>query len=112
MSKTEDTPAEDPGPIPANLKSLDFTSVLDTQQINAPAGGVGGPGNERTGARSSKGSLSSLERKRRLLGRATLAVLGIALGAGAVSLGNEWEPEELRAKKLVSDYVDDLLSTD
>lgn len=103
----EDASAEKPTPVPpSNLKSLDFTSLLDTQQVAAPAGAAGRSGEGgRTGARSSKGSLSSLERKRRMLGRATMAALGIALGVGAFSLGNEWTEEELYTKKLVSNIV-------
>ena len=95
-----DAPTEQPVPVPpSNLKSLDFTSLLDTPQVQAPAGAPGEGG--RTGARSSQGSLSSIERKRRMLARATMLALGIALGAAAVNLGNEWETEELRAKKMV-----------
>lgn len=95
-----DASTEQPVPVPpSNLKSLDFTSLLDTPQVQAPAGASGEGG--RTGARSSQGSLSSIERKRRMLARATMLALGIGLGAAAVNLGNEWETEELRAKKMV-----------
>lgn len=56
---------------------------------------------ERTGARSSRDSLSSIERQRRFMGRVT--AVGVLLGAGAYTwyLGREWEEDELKAKKLV-----------
>lgn len=55
---------------------------------------------ERTGAKSSKDSLSSIERRRRILGRVSLAILGIALGAQALYLGRDWEVDELTKKDL------------
>ncbi|PPQ88498.1 hypothetical protein CVT25_013169 [Psilocybe cyanescens] len=55
---------------------------------------------QRTGARSSKGSLSSAERKRRFASRVSLGLLALAFGVGTVYIGREWEPEELAEKKM------------
>ncbi|KAI0700964.1 HAD-like domain-containing protein [Cerioporus squamosus] len=66
-------PAEAPKPIPSSsvVPSLDFSpGEEDAKQ-------------ERTGAKSSKDSLSSIERRRRFLGRVS-----------------PWEEDELRAKKM------------
>ena len=72
--------------------SLDFSPEAD----------AGDEPTQRTGARSSKDSLSSIERKRRFMSRATLAALGLGAVFGTVYLGREWEPSELAAKKMVS----------
>lgn len=56
---------------------------------------------QRTGAKSSKGSLSSIERKRRFLGRLSLGVLAVALGVQVVYLGRDWETDELKGRKQV-----------
>ncbi|KAI5116777.1 hypothetical protein M0805_008732 [Coniferiporia weirii] len=81
--------AEAPPSFPASL-SLDFSPVAETE----------GEPSQRTGARSSKDSLSSIERRRRFLGRATLAAFGLGLFSGVVYLGRDWEADELKAKKL------------
>ncbi|KAF8883276.1 HAD-like domain-containing protein [Infundibulicybe gibba] len=72
----------------SDVPSLDF-SPLDTHEEP-----------QRTGAKSSKGSLSSSERKRRFMGRVSLAVLALAFGANVVYMGREWEEDELQRKKL------------
>ena len=56
---------------------------------------------QRTGARSSKDSLSTNERKRRFMSRVSLALLALAFGASTVYMGREWEEDELKAKKMV-----------
>lgn len=76
-------------PAPSSVPSLDFSPPEPTE------------GPQRTGAKSSKGSLSSGERKRRAMGRITLAVLALAFGVNTVYMGREWEEDELRVKKLV-----------
>jgi mitochondrial import inner membrane translocase subunit TIM50 len=87
---SESTP---PGPAPdtppSALQSLDFTSTLEDDR------------RQRTGAKSSKDSLSSIEKKRRILGRASLMGLLLGVGAYGVYLGREWEEDELKAKRLV-----------
>ena len=71
--------------------SLDFSPEADPQ--DEPA--------QRTGARSSKDSLSSIEKKRRNFGRATMAAFGVGVLVGTFYLGREWEPSELAEKKMV-----------
>jgi import inner membrane translocase subunit TIM50 len=58
-------------------------------------------GQHRTGAKSSKNSLSSIERRRRYVGRIALGVLALAFGVQVAIMGREWEEGELKAKKMV-----------
>ncbi|RXW25692.1 hypothetical protein EST38_g162 [Candolleomyces aberdarensis] len=55
---------------------------------------------KRTGAVSSKGTLSSGEKRRKVMSRVMMAILGGAFAAHTVYLGREWEEEELKAKRL------------
>ncbi|KAJ3500449.1 hypothetical protein NLJ89_g9792 [Agrocybe chaxingu] len=55
---------------------------------------------QRTGARSSKGALSSSERKRRSMSRVMLALLALAFTGHTVWMGREWEDDELKEKKM------------
>lgn len=80
-------------PSPASL-SLDFAP--NAEQEEEPA--------QRTGARSSKDSLSSIERRRKAMGRATLATFAVGLLAGTAYLGREWTEEDLKNKKMVNIY--------
>ena len=59
------------------------------------------PRRERTGARSSKDSLSSIERKRRLYGRVSLGVLLFGLGVQTWYMGREFSEEDLKEFRLV-----------
>ncbi|KAH9888372.1 NIF-domain-containing protein [Cubamyces lactineus] len=69
------------------VPSLDFDpSAEDTKR-------------ERTGARSSKDSLSSIERRRRFLGRVSLAMLLVGAGVATWEMGRPWEEDELKAKR-------------
>lgn len=43
--------------------------------------------------RSSKGSLSSAERKRRAMGRTALAILALGIGVQTVYMGREWSED-------------------
>lgn len=65
------------------------SQYLDATEIPASA-------SERTGARSTSGKrpLSSIEKKRRNLGRATLAAMAIGSGIFAWNLGREWDSEK------------------
>jgi import inner membrane translocase subunit TIM50 len=81
-------PQNPPPPPPSSLPSLDFQPAEPEKT-------------QRTGAKSSKDSLSSIERKRRFLGRLSLGVLAVALGVQVVYLGREWEADELKARKQV-----------
>ena len=56
---------------------------------------------DRTGARSSADSLSSIERRRRYLTRAIGVLFGIGVLVQGVYAGREWDEEELRVRKLV-----------
>lgn len=84
-------PSTPPPPPPASPSlSLDF-SPQEEESVKQ----------ERTGARSSKDSLSSIERKRRNLLRTTLGLLLIGAGVETWLLGREWEEDELKARKMV-----------
>ncbi|KAG6909186.1 hypothetical protein DXG01_001700 [Tephrocybe rancida] len=88
-SEEPSAPAEPAAPLTSgNLPSLDFSPPDPAEQ------------QQRTGARSSKGSLSSAERQRRYVGRVALAMLAVAFAANTVHMGREWEEDELSAKKL------------
>ena len=56
----------------------------------------------RTGAKSSKNSLSSFERRRRAMGRFALGAFGIGLVTGLFYLRREWEEEETSGRSAVS----------
>jgi len=55
----------------------------------------------RTGAKSSKDSLSSIERRRRQLGRVSFGLFALGLLGGCVYLGREWTEDELVSRKSV-----------
>ncbi|KIK07744.1 hypothetical protein K443DRAFT_673009 [Laccaria amethystina LaAM-08-1] len=88
-----ETPAE---PIPRSMPIEPLSASLPSLDVSPEE--PGGP--QRTGAKSSKGSLSSSERKRRFMGRVSLAVLALGFGLNAVYMGREWEEDELKAKKM------------
>ncbi|CAE6485884.1 unnamed protein product [Rhizoctonia solani] len=76
---------------PKSLPSLDISPIEAPPPPNTPSGK---PSGERTGARSAKDSLSTIEKKRQAFARWTIA-LGLAgVIAGAVHMGREWESEE------------------
>ncbi|KAL5504535.1 TIM50 [Sanghuangporus vaninii] len=88
-SGLEGVPSE-PVPPSSTSLSLDFAPSEETESERM----------QRTGARSSKDSLSSIERRRRFLSRATLVAFGFGAIAYTFYLGRDWEQEELKAKKL------------
>lgn len=65
------------------LPSLDFHATIPESPADRP-----------TGARSSKESLSTIERRRRFLGRVGLTILGVGLVGAGVYMGREWEDNE------------------
>ncbi|KAG6891171.1 hypothetical protein C0992_009786 [Termitomyces sp. T32_za158] len=71
-----------------NLPSLDFSPPDPSEK------------QQTTGARSSKGSLSSAERQRRFVGRVALAMLTAGLIVNTIHMGRDWDEEELKAKKM------------
>lgn len=82
---------ETPTPISSSsvVPSLDFSPGEEDAQ------------EERTGARSSKDSLSSIERRRQFMGRVSLAVMLVGAGALTWHSGRPWDEDELKAKKIV-----------
>lgn len=82
-----------PPPPPAtSLPSLDFDPAERSEHPEKA---------ERTGAKSSKDSLSSIERRKRYLARVSLGILAVALGVQVLYLGRDWEADELESKKIV-----------
>ncbi|KAK7691967.1 hypothetical protein QCA50_005372 [Cerrena zonata] len=80
------TPA--PTPSTSSVPSLDFSPVEESQE------------RERTGARSSKDSLSSIERRRRFMSRVSLAFMLFGAGMGTWYLGRDWEDGELKELRI------------
>ncbi|KAG6820317.1 hypothetical protein H0H93_002404 [Arthromyces matolae] len=72
------------------LPSLDFSPADPSSQQQQ----------QQTGARSSKGTLTSAEKQRRVFGRVLLAMLAAGLAVNAVHMGRDWEEEELKAKRM------------
>lgn len=85
---SESDPSAAPAPSPTTL-SLDFAPPEP------------GADRERTGAKSSKDSLSSIERRRRQLGRVSFGLFALGLLGGCVYLGREWTEDELVSRKSV-----------
>jgi len=88
------SPEQPPPPPPAatsSLPSLDFDPAGRPEHAERT---------ERTGAKSSKGTLSSIERRKRYLARVSLGILAIALGVQVLYLGRDWEADELANKKM------------
>ena len=84
--KEPSSPQPETPPSPTSI-SLDFMP-----EQNEP---------QRTGAKSSKDSLSSIERKRRNASRFSLAMLGLGAVAAVVYMGRDWEGGELKHLKIV-----------
>ena len=101
--ETEATANAEPSPAPESINPL--TGGVPTLDFSPPEFRKE---SQTTGAKSSKGSLSSSERKRRFMGRVSLALLALALTGQTVYLGREWEEDELKAKKLVRAVMSDV----
>ncbi|KAI0000993.1 HAD-like domain-containing protein [Russula vinacea] len=87
-------PLATPTPTPTTL-SLDFAPVEpDGERV-------------RTGAKSSKDSLSSIERRRRQLGRVSFGLFALGLLSGCVYLGREWTEDELVSRRSRGEAVPD-----
>lgn len=89
---TPTTEVAAPAPQAAGLPTLDF-SPSDEPHAGADGG--------RTGAKSSKDSLSSIEQRRQYLSRISFGLMAVALGLYTVTLGSEWTEEELKEKRMV-----------
>ncbi|KAI0753387.1 HAD-like domain-containing protein [Daedaleopsis nitida] len=103
---TNPSPAPPPPPPPAAASHADPAEALKPIAGSSMVPSLDfSPGEEeakqaRTGARSSKDSLSSIERRRRFLGRVSLAMMLAGTGVVAWYMGRDWEEDELKAKKL------------
>ncbi len=86
---SESSASQTPLPTPPTTLSLDFAPPEP------------GAEQERTGAKSSKDSLSSIERRRRQMGRVSFGLFAIGLLSGCVFLGREWSEDELVERKSV-----------
>lgn len=77
-----------------SLPTLDFMPGQSAEE----------PAQQRTGARSSKDTLSSAEKRRKVMSRVLMALLAGGAMAHTVYLGREWEEDELKEKRLVSQF--------
>ncbi|KZS88216.1 HAD-like protein [Sistotremastrum niveocremeum HHB9708] len=89
---TESTEPSTPTPSPSSL-SLDFSPLPPATPSSLDTEG-------RTGAKSAKDSLSSIEKRRRAMSRMLLALMGLGSVAGVFYMGREWEDGERRGKDL------------
>ncbi|KAH8103481.1 HAD-like protein [Cristinia sonorae] len=78
----------------SSLPSLDISPAVEEEP------------KQRTGARSSKDSLSSIERKRRFMGRVSLAALLLGAAVQTWYMGREWDEDELKDKRLKSEIIE------
>ncbi|KAF8623313.1 hypothetical protein AX17_001618 [Amanita inopinata Kibby_2008] len=84
-------------PAPESTPNIN-TSELPSLDFLPPEAKEEGP--KRTGARSSKDSLTTGERQRRYALRVTFAMLLLGLGVNAIYMGREWDKEELETKRM------------
>ncbi|KAJ7623368.1 HAD-like domain-containing protein [Roridomyces roridus] len=82
------------------LRPLVSRGLADLPPSNVPSLDFAPEPEQTTGAKSSKDSLSSVEKRRRTLGRISLAVLALGFGINVIYLGRDWDELELKAKKL------------
>ncbi|KAG6332746.1 hypothetical protein ID866_6344 [Astraeus odoratus] len=95
-SQNSSQPSPPGQPSASQLPSLDFQPREREQEPERT---------ERTGAKSSRDSLSSIERRRRFLARFSLGLLALGIGVQLVYLGREWGPDELKDKKIKPEDV-------
>ncbi|KAF9471782.1 HAD-like protein, partial [Pholiota conissans] len=84
-------PTPEPTATPSSVATLDFSPQYEETKT--------------TGAKSSKGSLSTNERKRRLMSRVFLALLGLGFTAQTIYMGRDWDEDELKGKKIKPEDV-------
>jgi hypothetical protein len=106
--KTTHTPTRPPAPAQSTPVDTQKVSGLDPLATSTPTTlsldfAPVEPGAERmrTGAKSSKDSLSSIERRRRQLGRVSFGLFALGLLSGCVYLGREWTEDELVSRRSV-----------
>ena len=104
-----------PSPAPAHAHApappADAANVSESDALATPAPTTlsldfappepQGAERERTGAKSSRDSLSSIERRRRQLGRVSFGLFALGLLGGGVYLGREWTEDELVSRRAV-----------
>ncbi|KAN0130783.1 HAD-like domain containing protein [Lactarius tabidus] len=95
LNVPEPNVSETPLPTPPTTLSLDFAPPEP------------GTERERTGAKSSKDSLSSIERRRKQLGRVSFGLFAIGLLSGGVYLGRDWSEDELVERKSRGEAIAD-----
>jgi hypothetical protein len=110
-SQPDKTPAHAPPPPPSSTGDQSNVPELNASETPLPtppttlsldfAPPEPGTERERTGAKSSKDSLSSIERRRRQLGRVSFGLFALGLVGGCVYLGREWSEDELVERKSV-----------
>jgi hypothetical protein len=94
-SNLSQPPSTSPVSTPAPQRSPESSLSLDFALEK------GSESTQSTGAKSSKHSLSSIERRRRLFSRFTLGLFVFGIVAEAIYLGRDWEENELKEKRLV-----------
>ena len=110
-----DAPAPAPPPAsapdtPGDAPKLSESDVLETPVVPPSPTTLsldfappepGSAERERTGAKSSKDSLSSIERRRRQLGRVSFGLFALGLVGGGIYLGRQWTEDELVSRRSV-----------
>ncbi|KAJ3574214.1 hypothetical protein NP233_g1910 [Leucocoprinus birnbaumii] len=95
--ETPETPAAETTSQSGAAPSLDFAPPEVEQQAPKER--------ERTGARSSKGTLSASEKRRQNMGMVSFGLLGLSMGLGLFYAGRDWEEEELKEMKLKREHA-------
>lgn len=116
-SQPDKTPAHAPPPPPSSTGDQSNVPELNASETPLPtppttlsldfAPPEPGTERERTGAKSSKDSLSSIERRRRQLGRVSFGLFALGLVGGCVYLGREWSEDELVERKSRGEAIPD-----
>ncbi|KAI0250027.1 HAD-like protein [Lactifluus subvellereus] len=118
-SPLSDTTQHHPRPSPSQTAFTDVSNVSESDTPKTPisvqptslsldfAPPEPGTERERTGAKSSRDSLSSIERRRKQLGRVSFGLFAIGLLSGCIYLGREWTEDELVSRKLRGEAVPD-----
>jgi hypothetical protein len=105
------TRGSSPNPTPSPAKRTSSSSPL-TLDIDIVPEELAQSNMGRTGAKSSKNSLSSFEKRRRTMGRIILGAIGLGITFGIFNMGREWEGEEIRGRTKVSRYLEIWLLND
>jgi mitochondrial import inner membrane translocase subunit TIM50 len=96
-ASAQNTPVDTPNPSESDVPATPSPTTLSLD-FAPPEPGTE---RERTGAKSSKDSLSSIERRRRQLGRVCFGLFALGLVGGGIYLGREWTEDELVSRRAV-----------